>query len=233
VSPLLGEPTGERVACVNIFGWVLLGALGVAGMADGVAVLRGSRSSEQLARPAFIILLLALAWLLHAEEAPQGRWLLIGLVLSLVGEVLLLSDSDRRFGLGLLSSLLVRLALLAALLRVPHGSPRWWGVVAVALVLVLVLAFVLVPHLRRDVVSSVPPTAYGVVLAVLAGAAWYTGYLLVGIGASLFVVSDALLGWRRVVRQRQGGRVATVRVAYHLALLLFVIAVLRPDLTVH
>lgn len=214
---------------MNIFGWVLLGALGVAAVADWGAVLRGSRTAEQLAGPAFIVLLIALAWLLHAEEAPQGRWLLIGLVLSLIGAVLLLSHSDLPFGLGLLSSLLVHLAYLAALVRMPHGSPQRWGVVAVALTLALVLAFVLLPLLRRDVVAGLPPTAYGLVLAAFAGTAWYTGHLLVDIGASLFVVSDALVGWTRFVRQLRGARVAVI-VTYHLAQVLVVVGVLRPDL---
>jgi uncharacterized membrane protein YhhN len=214
---------------VNIFGWVLLAALGVAAVADWVSVVRGSRSAEQLAKPAFTILLAALAWLLHAEQVPQGQWLLVGLALSLIGDVLLLSDSDLRSGLGLLSFLLAHVAYLVALVRMPHSSPQWWGVAAVAVALVLAMAVVLVPLLRRDVVAGGPPTAYALVLALFAGSAWYTGHLLVGIGASLFLLSDALIAWTRFVRDLPEGRVA-VMVTYHLAQALIVLGVLRPDL---
>lgn len=211
---------------MNIFGWVLLAATVVAAVADWAAVARGNRAVEQLAKPAVLVLLLALAWLLHADEVPQGRWLLLGLVVSLLGDVLLLSDSDLRFGLGLLGFLL---AYLAALVRMPHGSPQWFGVAAVVVALVLALWLVLVPLLRRDLVAGAPPTAYAMVLGVFAAGAWYTGHLLVGIGASLFLVSDALVGWTRFVRHLRHGQVL-VMVTYHLAQLLIVIGVLRPDL---
>ena len=217
---------------MNIFGWVLLAATAVAAGADWAAVARGNRAVEQLAKPAVLVLLLALAWLLHADEVPQGRWLLLGLVVSLLGDVLLLSDSDLRFGLGLLGFLLAHLAYLAyltALVRMPHGSPQWLGVAAVVVALVLALWLVLVPLLRRDLVAGAPPTAYAMVLGVFAAGAWYTGHLLVGIGASLFLVSDALVGWTRFVRHLRHGQVL-VMVTYHLAQLLIVIGVLRPDL---
>ncbi len=214
---------------MNIFGWVLLAALAAVALADWVAVARADRAAERLAKPAFMVLLLAFAWLLHADEVPQGRWLLAGLALCLVGDVLLLdSEVERRFRLGLTVFLLAHVAYLVALVEMPHASPLWPGVVLVGLVLVLALAGGLVPLARRDPATGGPPTAYGVVLAGFAGYAWFSGHLLLGIGASLFVVSDALIGFTRFVRDFARSHVV-VMVTYHVAQLLIVVGVLRPD----
>ena len=55
--------------------------------------------------------------------------------------------------------------------------------------------------------------------------AWATGHLLVALGATAFMVSDALLALNRFVRQRWFGPLA-VMVAYHLAQGLIVLGVL-------
>ena len=62
---------------MNVFGWVLLLAVAVAALADRAAVVRRSRTLEQLTKPAVIVLLIAFAWLSHAEAAASGRWLLL------------------------------------------------------------------------------------------------------------------------------------------------------------
>ncbi len=223
-----GPPAG-RVAQVNLFGWILIAAMAAAAVIDWVAVARSDRATERLAKPAYLVLLIALAWLLHADEVGHGRWLLVGLVLCLVGDVMLLGSSERRFRLGLVAFLIAHLAYLLALFQMPHASPLWLGVVLVALVLAAVLAVGLVPLARRDPLVGGPPTAYAVVLGFLAGYAWFTGNLLLAVGASLFVLSDALIGHTRFVRDFRHSHVV-VMVTYHLAQLLIVLGVLRPDL---
>ena len=89
-----------------MYAWVLLAALAAVAVADWFAVATRRRGVEQVAKPAYVVLFGACAWLLHADETVSGLWLLMGLVLCLGGDLLLLADSDRAFGFGLVTFLL-------------------------------------------------------------------------------------------------------------------------------
>ena len=52
-----------------MYAWVLLAALAAVALADWFAVATGRRGVEQVAKPAYVVLLGAFAWLLHAERA--------------------------------------------------------------------------------------------------------------------------------------------------------------------
>ena len=200
---------------------------------DWVAVARDRRETERLAKPAAIVLLIAFAWLLHADQTVPGRWLLLGLVLSLVGDILLLPRrpgplDDAAFTLGLL-------AFLVALSRPtsppyspcrerapsgPESPSRWssWqrpprGVLPPRAV-----------HEPRGVGPGDPCMHWPGLFAVLA---WWSGHVTLAVGASLFVVSDGLLAADRFLRPVPHGRLL-VMVTYHLAQLLIVVGVLRP-----
>ncbi|HEX2704490.1 MAG TPA: lysoplasmalogenase family protein, partial [Candidatus Lustribacter sp.] len=161
---------------MNIYAWVLLGALAVAAPADWVCVHRGFREGERLAAPAFMVLLLALAWLLGADLVGYGRWLLIGLVASLVGDLFLLGDTEERFRAGLGSFLAVHLAYLAMILTLPsHGSPLWVSVVLVALTAGVASYRLILPLVREVPGEGVPLLGYALVLALVAMAAWWHG----------------------------------------------------------
>ncbi len=118
--------------------------------------------------------------------------------------------SDRAFTLGLVAFLVGHAAYLMALVRMPHRGPLWAGVAAVGVVVVLVLALWLVPLARREPLVGGPPTAYALVIGVMAGYAWATGQPLVAVGASLFCVSDAVLGLTRYVREVRGSTVVVI-----------------------
>ncbi len=129
MSQCVARPSARESGAVNVFGWVLLLAVVVAAVGDWAAVVRRDRSLEQLTKPAVIVLLLAFAWLSHAEAVASGRWLLLGLLLSLAGDALLLGrdPSDERFTRGLVAFLLAHLAYLGALLTMGSAAPRGWG----------------------------------------------------------------------------------------------------------
>ena len=78
--------------------------------------------------------------------------------------------------------------------------------------------------------EGLPPTIYAFVLGTFVAVAWWSGQLLVGIGASLFLVSDGLLALGRFWREFRWLTRSSVMVTYHLALLFLVLGVLRPDL---
>ncbi|MEP6650527.1 MAG: lysoplasmalogenase, partial [Lapillicoccus sp.] len=168
-------------------------------------------------------------WLLHAEQSVSGIWLLMGLALCLLGDWLLLSESDQAFGFGLVTFLLGHVAFIGAVLTMNRRPPVWAGVVATLVVVMLIVAFVLWPMARQDMAEGLPPTIYALVLGGFVAAAWWSGHLLIGVGASLFFASDALLAARRFWREIPGSGVV-VMVTYHVALLFLVVGVLRPDL---
>lgn len=214
---------------MNLYAWVLVAAVVAAAVTDWVAVARDDRSTQHLAAPAFMVLLAALSWLLHADEVSQGRWLLLALALGLAGDTLLMRGSDRAFTLGMVAFLVGHVAYLMALVTMPHRGPLWAGVAAVSVLVGLVLTLWLVPLARREPLVGGPPTAYALVIGVMAGAAWATGQPLVAVGASLFCVSDAILGLNHYVRALRGSGVVVI-VTYHLAQALLVAGILRPDL---
>jgi uncharacterized membrane protein YhhN len=108
-------------------------------------------------------------------------------------------------------------------------APIWAGVAATVVVVVLLVAFVLWPMARRDMAEGLPPTLYALVLGTFVAVAWWSGHVLAGAGASLFLLSDGVLAARRFWRDLRGSGVV-VMVTYHAALLLLVFGILRPDL---
>ncbi len=212
-----------------MYAWVLLAAAAAAAVVDWVAVATRRRTVEQVAKPAYVVLLGAFAWLLHADQSVPGMCLLVALALCLLGDVLLLSTSDRAFGLGLLAFLFAHLSFIGAVMTMTRRDPVWVGVAAVVVVVAVVVAFVLWPLAKRDMAEGIPPTIYAFVLGTFVAVAWWSGYVLVGVGASLFLVSDAVLAAGRFWREIPGHAVV-VMVTYHLALACLVLGILRPDL---
>ena len=212
-----------------MYAWVLLRGGRRGG--PGRLVRRGDPASRCRAgaKPAYVVLLGAFAWLLHADETVSGLWLLMGLALCLGGDLLLLADSDEAFGFGLVTFLLAHVAFIGAVMTMSRRPPVWVAVAATVAVVAVVVGFVLWPLARRDMAEGLPPMIYAFVLGAFVAVAWWSGQLLVGIGASLFLGSDGLLALGRFWREL-GGLPVAVMVTYHLALLLLVFGVLRPDL---
>jgi uncharacterized membrane protein YhhN len=219
--------------------WGLAGPLAIAAIAavvDWVAVWVGGRNGrrvERIAKPAVMVALLAAAVQAHAwtPEAQAARpWLILGLVASLVGDVLLLPPG--RFVPGLLAFRVTHLAYLVAFLQLPGEVP--WVVVGIAgtAILVLTVGRVLVRAAARVGLAG-PVAAYLVAITLMAVAATRTGEPAAISGAWLFVASDAMLGWGRLRAPepglvRGGGRTqrTAVMVTYHLGQMLIVLALL-------
>jgi uncharacterized membrane protein YhhN len=189
--------------------------------------VRGRRR-EWVSKPLVLVLLLVTAWLGGAADSAAGWWLLGALGLSLVGDVALLSDSPARFVLGLGSFLLAHVAFVVAF---AHLGMQRASLAVVGLVLVVGLAAVVgrrvVPAAAREGGPGLggAVTAYMAVIGAMVVAAWATGHLLVALGASVFMVSDAILAMDRFVQGRRFGALA-VMVTYHVAQALLVVGVL-------
>ena len=205
-----------------------LAAVAVAAPLDWWSVAVHGRRREWVLKPLVLALLIATAWLLGASESTAGWWLLAALGLSLVGDIALLSDGDPRFVVGLGSFLVAHLAFVVAFAHL--GIPRAdLGLVGLALVVVMVgvVGRRVVPAARDEGGPALAGAvaAYMTVIGAMVVTAWATGHPLVALGATVFMVSDAVLALDRFVRARRFGSLA-VMVTYHLGQVLIVLGVL-------
>jgi uncharacterized membrane protein YhhN len=153
-----------------------------------------------IAKPLTTVLLIALAWPRGHDEPKLRRLVLLGLVLSLAGDVALMWPKEG-FLPGLIAFLLAHLAYIAAFCTRARFFVRWPPFVAYALVAGAVLM-----HLWPGVPAAlrVPVLLYVLCLASMAAqaaAVWLAARgtadealaRSAAIGGALFVASDALL----------------------------------------
>lgn len=196
--------------------WVFLTIAAVLAVVDWYAVAVDRRALEYLAKPATMVALLGVALTLDPADDGARAWFVAALVLSLVGDVLLMLPSDA-FVYGLGAFLLAHVAYVVGLLAL--------GVTGAALALgaLLVTAAVTTVGLRvvravresDDADLAAPVLGYVVVISLMVACAVGTGELLAIVGAVLFYASDALIAWNRFIEELPAGRLA-IMVTYHL-----------------
>jgi uncharacterized membrane protein YhhN len=162
----------------------------------------------KLLKPLTTILIAALAW--QAPDSLYRNALLAALLLSLVGDIALMYESNAAFLAGLGSFLLAHLVFMLAFL---HGVetyrlPSWaWWFLAYGAALGVVLVC------RADAALRAPVIVYALVLtgmALTAALRWQAlggvtgGFAL--LGAALFVLSDSALGVRKFVGRYAGAQ---------------------------
>ena len=190
-------------------------AAGAAGLANWWSRLRENRGVELWSKPATLAALIGVALALDAADPAVRAWFVVGLLFSLVGDVLLLDD--RRFIGGLLAFLAGHLAYVGGF--VAADPWRWWSAgvgVVIVMVLVAVVGTRIVSGARaKNPKLGIAVIAYLVVISAMAVAAAGAGdWWAVG-GAAIFVASDTILGWRRFVGE-QSWMSPAVMVTYHL-----------------
>jgi len=195
--------------------------------ADWWAVSNRRRDVERRAKPAAMVGLIAVALLAGAADSSAGRWLLVALVLGLVGDVLLLDGTASRFVGGLAAFLVGHLAYVASFVAVGLDRPVLGWVGALVLLVALVVGRRILPGALADGGTGlgVAVAAYMAVIGAMSITGWATGRLVVGLGVSLFVVSDTVLAMGRFVQERPWTSVV-VMVTYHLAQALIVAGLL-------
>ena len=161
---------------------------------------RGPRALVYAAKPLATLLILAIAWLAPPGADPQvARWILAGLVFSLVGDVLLMLPSDR-FAAGLASFLIAHLCYIAAFTLEAGFQPA-----PLALLSLLVAVAFVYRRLSAGLGSLRGPVI--VYMAVIVVMAWQAlarcsvvpgaGPPLAAAGALLFATSDSALALAR------------------------------------
>lgn len=199
---------------------------GIAAACNWVAVARGDKRLEYVAKPATTALLLAAAVNLTPEISAARGWFVVALAFCLLGDVFLMLPRDA-FVPGLASFLVGHVCFVAGLAVTEFSiSP---GLVAVAVFAVAVMPVIARPVLagarRQDPALAVPVLAYIGVLNVLLLAAAGTGRGVALGGAAVFVTSDYILARNRFVEPLPHGHLATM-VTYHGALALLVASLL-------
>lgn len=209
---------------VQILAW---SAVAVAALVNWWGVVTDTRSAVVVAKPTTLAALIVVSALAGAGDSTPGRWLLVGLMLCLVGDVFLLGDGESAFLGGLSAFLLAHLAYVVSFATLGFSQPAWGLIGLMALIAVLLGTRRVIPaaHGEGGVVLAGAVTAYMVVIGAMVVTAWMTGEWLVGVGALTFMVSDAILAVARFVQKARHADLA-VMVTYHLGQVLIVVGVL-------
>ena len=203
----------------------LLGLAGVTAVGNWVAVGRELRWLELTCKPATTTLLLAVAVALDPDDATRRLWFVGALGASLAGDVLLMLRGDR-FLAGVAAFAIAHVAYTAGLLTAPTSLPG----LAVGVGLAAVLGALIGGRvLARAVASSrelaLPLSAYLAAASATVVVAGASGLVTALVGAVLFYLSDALIGWHRFVAHLPWAPV-TIMVTYHLAQLGILVSLL-------
>ncbi|HEX9388383.1 MAG TPA: lysoplasmalogenase [Anaerolineales bacterium] len=189
-----------------------------------LAVSKNLQRLEYLAKPAVLVCLFL--WL-YSGTGLQGNafWFGLGILFSLVGDVLLISF-ERMFLLGLIAFLLAHISYITGFKEELIAIAAW------SLILAVFIAINIGRLLRRIVGAMrtkgenrlVPPVIlYGTVISVMLYAAMSTIYnpawkttaaFFVSLGAFLFCASDAILAWNKFVSPVRNGRVWNITLYY-------------------
>jgi uncharacterized membrane protein YhhN len=200
---------------VNATTFLLLAIAAAVAVGDWIAVGSGARVPEYLLKPlTMVVLILAALALDPSSEGARGA-LVVGLVLSLVGDVLLMLPVDL-FVAGLAAFLAAHVAYVVALwlLGVSVGG-LLVGLVVVLLGALVVGRRIVAGAAATDRALAAPVTAYLAVISAMVVSALGVGAFFAVAGALLFYASDAVLGWTRFVSDFPRSRVV-VMTTYHL-----------------
>ncbi len=159
-----------------------------------------------LTKPSLSVLFVVAAWLQSGSDDAYARWILIGLLLSLVGDVCLIFSSRRMFLSGLFAFLTGHVFYaIAFFTRATPGAWTFVGLVVVSLAGTWIFRW-LRPFLGK---MMGPAIAYIVVISLMVAAATSAlgdaagagaGRWLVFGGAVSFYVSDICVARQRFVR---------------------------------
>ena len=210
---------------MNAATFLLLALAAVVAIGDWIAVSAGARVAEYVLKPlTMVVLILAALELDPSSDAARGA-LVVGLVLSLVGDVLLMVPADL-FVPGLAAFLAAHVAYVVALWMLGVGAGGLLvGAVVVVVGALLVGRRILAGAAAADSGLVAPVTAYLAVISAMVVSALGVGAFFAVAGALLFYASDAVLGWTRFVSDFPRSRVV-VMITYHLGQLGLVLALI-------
>lgn len=219
--------------------WLVLTLL--AAILEVIAVQKNNKKLELMAKPAVMIFLFI--WLLNSTGL-QGNalWFGLGLVFSLLGDLLLIHSSERMFMLGLSAFLLTHIFYIMGFQDELLNFTAW------SFILIFIIYSNGIRILRRIVgamraqgqnTSVMPVIVYGLVLSLMLFAAmstifnpaWKTSAsFFVSVGAFLFLLSDLVLAWNKFVSPITNGHILNI-VAYYLGQIGLIAGVIVQSIT--
>lgn len=204
---------------------VLLVAAAVAALVDWWSVAGGRARVEAVAKPTTMLVLVGVAATWGDPPGDVRTWLVVGAVFGVVGDVALLGSGEVAFLAGLSAFAVGHVAYAGAAIAV-GVDPRWMlpGVVVMAALLAYRFVSRTLVGARRDggAVLAGAVVFYAVVISLMVATAWGTGALVAAVGATLFAISDWVLGHQRFAGPLPGGRLS-VMVPYHVGQALLLI----------
>lgn len=213
---------------------LLVAAFVFAGL-EALALYRNWVKVEWLAKPAVMVCL----WVwLYTSVGLDGAllWFGLGILFSLVGDVLLMISLEKLFLAGLVAFLFAHVFYVVGF-NIPLPAISAWNVILAALI-----GWSGAKVIRRILVSVIekgharmrlPVIVYSVVISVMLLSAmvklndlnWNAGAaVLVAIGAFLFYLSDIVLAWNKFVQPFQHGRIYNIAL-YHLGQIALIVGV--------
>jgi uncharacterized membrane protein YhhN len=200
-------------------------------LVNWVGVARDDRRLVWAGKPATLVLLVLAALAIDADDPTVRLWFVLGLVLSLAGDVFLMLPEETElplppFLLGLGAFLLGHIAYVVGM----ASDLDSWAFVTIGLLVVAAAGGVVAPRIVGGVKANapdlvVPVIAYMAVISTMVIFSFGRGAALGIVGALLFYCSDAILAWNRFVTPSRVLQVA-VMVTYHLAQLGLVLSLL-------
>jgi len=205
---------------------ILIAATLVVAVADWSAVALGNRRAELVLKPLTMVVLIGAALSMTDTEPAVARWWVVAaLVMSLAGDVFLMLE-ERFFVPGLGSFLVAHLLYIVAFLTMGiDGTPFVLGAAAVAVAIRLIGVKLVQGAAEQDRTLALAVTAYILVISLMVAFAVGTTRWWVIIGAVLFYVSDACIGWSRFVGEFPQHRLAIIT-TYHLGQVALVLGLL-------
>jgi uncharacterized membrane protein YhhN len=193
---------------------------------DWYSRARDNAVLEYVCKPGTLTALILAAVLLDAHDDAVRAWFVAALVLSLIGDVLLMLPKEQFVG-GLAAFLLAHLCYIGGF--VAGGLTA--GAVALAVAATAVAIAPVARRILRGVRASepemtAPVVAYLVVIGAMLACALASGNGFAIAGAVLFVASDSMIAWDRFVGSFAAAPVA-IMVTYHLAQAGFVLSLLH------
>ena len=190
-------------------------ATAIAALANWYSRWKHSDRIELISKPLTTLGAISIAAL---ADGPRSATIaaVVALTLCLVGDVALLRAVDR-FVIGLAAFLLGHIAFVVMFAL--RGLDRW-PLAAVAVVgCALLLATAGRPIVRGAAERGfgIPVRAYLVVISSMSVVGWATGNWLIVLGATAFIISDAILGWGQFVAERAWMHLA-IMITYHVAI---------------
>ena len=192
---------------------------------DWWSVGSGRQRVETVAKPLTMAALVGVAAVAGSAPGDVRSWLVLGAAFGLVGDVALLDDREAAFMIGLGAFAVGHLAYAVAALLTGFSPAA--GLLGAAFTAAL-LAYRFVPETlpgAREHGGGMLGGAvvfYAIVISFMVVTAWGTTRWAVAVGASLFAISDWVLGYQRFVGPLPGGRVS-VHVPYHVGQALLIL----------